>query len=45
MIVGAGIWTISSSILAVATVDPPVCMEFMTKAAATAAAAAAEASA
>lgn len=45
LIVGDGIWTVPSSILAVAGVDPPVCMEFMTKAAATAAAAAAEAAA
>ena len=45
MIVGDGIWTVPSSILAVAGVQPPVCMEFMTKAAATAAAAAAEAAA
>lgn len=45
MIVGDGIWTVPSSILAVAGAEPPVCMQFMTKAAATAAAAAAEASA
>ena len=38
MIVGDGIWTVPSSILAVAGVDPPVCMEVMTKAAAAAAA-------
>ncbi len=43
MIVGDGIWTVPSSILAVANVNPPVCMSFMTKAAADVAAAAAEA--
>lgn len=37
--VGDGVWTVPSSILAVDGVDPPVCVEFMSKAAATAAAA------
>ena len=45
LIVGDGVWTVPSSILAVAGVDPPVCMEFMTNDAATAAAAAASAAA
>ena len=40
LIVGDGIWTVPSSILAVAGANPPVCMQFMTKAAADAAASA-----
>lgn len=43
MIVGDGIWTIPSSILAVADANPKICMSFMTQQAADAAAAAANA--
>ena len=45
LIVGDGIWTVPSSIIAVAGGQPPVCMQFMTNTAADAAAAAAAASA
>lgn len=44
LIVGDGIWTVPSSIIAVAGGQPPVCMQFMTNTAADAAAAAAAAS-